>query len=88
VSKFISLSNKSIGLILLLVGVLVILVAIVVAFNAFYTYKLPEIRGSSLEELISSLINILVEIALRLGFLGLAVWAAGILLKYGVSLLK
>jgi len=88
VSKFISLSNKSIGLILLLIGVLVILVAIVVAFNAFYTYKLPEIRGSSLEELISSLINILVEIALRLGFLGLAVWAAGILLKYGVSLLK
>lgn len=87
-SKFISLSNKSIGLILLLIGVLVILVAIVVAFNAFYTYKLPEIRGSSLEELISSLINILVEIALRLGFLGLAVWAAGILLKYGVSLLK
>jgi len=87
-SKYISLSNRSIGLILILIGVVVILVAIVVAFNAFYTYKLPEIRSSSLEEMISSLVNILVEVALRLGFLGIAVWAASILLKHGVSLLK
>jgi flagellar biosynthesis protein FlhB len=83
-----SLSNRSIGLILLIIGVLIVLTAIFVAFNAFYTYKLPELKGSSLEELISSLMNVLIELALRLGFLGLIVWAASILLKHGVSLLK
>lgn len=83
-----SISNRGIGLIILVIGVVVIVSTIIVAFNSFYTYKLPEIKSSSMEEAVSLLMNILIDIALRLGFLGLVVWAASILLKHGISLLK
>ena len=82
------LSNRGIGLALVAIGLAIILAAVAVAFNAFYTYTVPGVRGSSIEEVISTLAGTLVEVAVRLGFLGLAVWGAGILLRHGVGLLK
>jgi uncharacterized membrane protein YobD (UPF0266 family) len=76
------------GLILLLIGAVIIIAAVVIAYNAYHNYVVPEIKGETIEEIIASLMRVLVDIAIRLGFLGVMVWAAGILLKHGVSLLK
>jgi uncharacterized membrane protein YobD (UPF0266 family) len=81
-------SNRIIGLVILIVGVVIVIVAITLAYNAYYNYVVPEIKGETIEEIIASLMRALVDIAIRLGFLGIIVWAAGILLKHGVSLLK
>jgi hypothetical protein len=81
-------SSRLVGLILVLVGLVVIIVAITLAYNAFYNYQLPEITGSTIEEIIASLMRALVEVAVRLGFLGIIVWAASILLKHGITLMK
>ncbi|MEM4717655.1 MAG: hypothetical protein QXE81_02710 [Desulfurococcaceae archaeon] len=59
-----------------------------IAYQSFYGYKLPEIRGSNLDETIASLVSTLVDIAVRLGFLGVTVWAGAILLKYGIQAYK
>jgi hypothetical protein len=77
-------SGRYIGIALIAVGAAVVLAAVAVAFNAFYTYKVPVlVGGSSLDELISRLLNVLVELAVRLGFLGIAIWGGSILIKQG-----
>lgn len=80
--------SKYIGVALIVLGVVVVLAAVAVAFNSFYSYRVPVVAGSSLDELIPKLLNVLVELAVRLGFLGLCIWGGSILIKHGVSLLK
>lgn len=82
------ITSFKIALALLTAGVAIIVTAVVIAYQAFYGYQLPEVRGSTIEEVIVSMVRALVEIAVRLGFLGIMVWAGGILLKYGVHLMK
>lgn len=73
---------------LIVLGVAIVVVAVVIAYQSFYNYELPEIRGATIEEAIISMMGALTEIAVRLGFLGIMVWAGGVLLKYGVQLMK
>lgn len=77
-----------IGLTLIGLGVAFILIAVLMAYGSFYGYSLPEITGRDIDTVITSLVNALVDIAVRLGFLGIIVWAGSILLKYGVQALK
>lgn len=76
------------GFSLVILGVFFIVVAVIIAFQSFYGYMLPEITGKNIDEVITSLVNALVNIAVRLGFLGIIVWAGSILLKYGIQALK
>ena len=77
-----------IGSTLVAVGIAVILIAIATAITSFYDYRIPEISGSTLDDVLVKLVGILVDVAIRLGFLGVIVWAGSILLKYGIPLIK
>lgn len=80
--------HRYISISLILTGVVLIVVVALMAFQSFYGYRIPEFTGTTLEESISRLVYALVDIATRLGFLGVVVWASGILLKYGIQLLR
>ncbi|MEM1831745.1 MAG: hypothetical protein QXJ97_09495 [Desulfurococcaceae archaeon] len=69
-------------------GIVLILIAAFTAYTSFYGYSIPRIEGSSVDEAVISLVYSLTDLAARLGFLGIMVWAGGILLKYGIQLLK
>lgn len=80
--------HKYTGIGLIVVGATIIVVAAVIACISFYNYRIPEFTGPSFEESITKLLYTLVEITVRLGFLGAMVWAGGILLKYGIESFK
>lgn len=79
---------ENIGLGLIALGVAFILIAVIIAYQSFYGYKLPGIPSGNIDQVIASLVNTLIEIAVRLGFLGIVVWAGSILLKYGIQILR
>lgn len=76
------------SIVLLVAGTALIVIAAIIAYLSFYGFTLPEVKGSTVEEAMISLVNSLVELATRLGFLGIMVWAGSVLLRYGVQLLK
>jgi hypothetical protein len=76
------------AILLLILGVVFVITAVVLAYISLYGYKVPTVQGASVEDVITSLVNALVDIAVRLGFLGLIVWAGSILLKHGITLIK
>ncbi|MEM1562065.1 MAG: hypothetical protein QXV75_03640 [Candidatus Bathyarchaeia archaeon] len=82
--------HKYVGLGLILIGIVLIVLAAYIAYQSFYSYRLPWFytQASNIEAAIISLVNTLVELAARLGFLGLMVWAGSILLRYGVQSLR
>jgi hypothetical protein len=80
--------DKYAGLTLIVVGAVLVVVAASIAFSSFYGYSVQIPRGQNIEDTITSLINVLVELAIKLGFLGVVVWAGSILLKYGVQSIK
>lgn len=80
--------DKYTGLILIAIGAILVIIAAVIALQSFYGYIAEIPRGQGIEDTITSLVNILVELAIKLGFLGVAVWAGSILLKYGVQSIK
>ena len=75
-------------ILLLILGVVFVITSVVLAYTSFYSYKVSTVQGASVEDVITSLVNALVDIAVRLGFLGLIVWAGSILLKHGITLIK
>jgi len=79
--------HEYVGVALVASGAALIILAAIVAYVSFYNYQLPwsQHQPSSIETTIASLVTILVEITARLGFLGIMVWAGGILLKYGIQ---
>jgi len=75
------------GFTLTIIGALLVIVPAIIALQMFYTYALPALSTTTIEESILALIYLLAEIAIRLGFLGITVWAGSILLKHGLSIL-
>lgn len=75
------------GVILLLLGVGVVGYCIYLAYVAYETYKpvLPAAR--SLDEAITNTAYELLNLVLKLGFLGIMVWAGGLLLKHGAGMI-
>lgn len=80
--------HKYVGLTLTIMGTSIIVLATLMAYHSFYNFKLPQVQTSNLEATIVSMINLLVEIAIRLGFLGIKLWAGSILLKHGIPALR
>lgn len=73
---------------LIAIGSFLILTAAVIAYISFHGYTVLDVKGSTIDEAIVSLVRSLADLAAKLGFLGIIVWAGGILLKYGIQLLK
>jgi len=77
------------GVVLLVLGVALLVFSFVTAYQAFSNYSpiMPKVTGD-LAEAISSASFELINLAARLAFIGIMVWASSIILKYGVELLK
>lgn len=80
--------DKYAGITLIIVGAVLVVIAAFIALQSFYGYTIQISKGQNLEDTITSLVNVLVELAIKLGFLGVIVWAGSILLKYGVQSIK
>ncbi|MCS7139414.1 MAG: hypothetical protein N3F04_00705 [Candidatus Nezhaarchaeota archaeon] len=88
--KIKGLSQRYVGVGLIVVGAALIVLAAVMAYFSFYGYQLPRFQAqpSGIEATIAALVFALVEVAVRLGFLGVMVWAGSVLLRYGIQALK
>lgn len=80
--------HRYVGLGLTLAGALLIFLAALIAYKSFYDYRVPASQASGIEAAITFLISVLVDVAVRLGFLGIIVWAGGILLRYGIQSIR
>lgn len=86
--------HRNIGVGLVVAGAALVILAAILAYQSFYGYRLslplPSYQGqpASIETTITSLVVLLVELAAKLGFLGIMVWGGGILIKYGIQSLK
>jgi len=74
-----------IGVIVLLLGLIIVLIGAYLAYEAYQTYKPVLPKGSSLDEAITNTAYELVNLVLKLGFLGVMVWGGSILLKNGLN---
>jgi len=63
-----------IGVIVLLLGLIIVLIGAYLAYEAYQTYKPVLPKGSSLDEAITNTAYELVNLVLKLGFLGVMVW--------------
>ncbi|MEM1628503.1 MAG: hypothetical protein QW551_04410 [Desulfurococcaceae archaeon] len=80
--------HKYTGIALIIMGAVLIIIAAITAYISFHGYKLPEITSGSVDMAIISLVRTLADIAIRLGFLGIMVWAGSIFLRYGIQSIK
>ncbi len=77
------------GLVLVILGVALLVFSFATAYQAFSNYSpiMPHVT-SDLAKAISSASFELINLAARLAFIGIMVWASSIILKYGVELLR
>ena len=80
-----TISSPSImGLILVIIGLIIILTGVYLAYNAYQEYKPILPKATSLDEALTNTAYELVNLVLKLGFLGVIIWGGGILLKHGI----
>lgn len=82
--------GRIIGVGLIIAGAVMVIFGAIIAYISFYGYTLStrQISTASLEVVVASLVYMLVEVAVKLGFLGIIIWAGGILLKYGIQSIR
>jgi len=76
-----------VGVVLLSIGLIIIVVGVYSAYEAYHIYKPVFPMAKSLDEAITNTAYELVNLVLKLGFLGLVLWGGGIVAKYGVSMI-
>jgi hypothetical protein len=87
--KVIMKANVSLGLVLILIGVIMVAFSFYEAYVAYQNYKpVVPAGGSNLAEAVSNASFELINLAARLAFVGIMVWAGSVILKYGVSLIQ
>jgi len=79
--------TQGIGTILLVIGIGIVVFGAFLAYDAYNTYKPVLPRAESLEQAITNTSYELVNLVLKLGFLGVMIWAGSVLLNHGVSAL-
>lgn len=82
----VNINPLHLGLLLLVIGVLLIVFGAYLAYNTYVSYTPILPRASSLEEAVTNTAYELVNVAVKLGFLGVLVWCGSIITKHGVSL--
>lgn len=76
------------GLAVLAVGVCLVLFGAFLAYDAYINYRPLLPVGSDLQSSITNTAYELLNLIIRLGFLGAMIWAGSIILSRGVDLLK
>lgn len=71
--------------VLIAIGVIIIVVGVIFAFIAYgsYTNILP--HASTLEQSITYTIYELLNLVMKLSFLGMGIWGGSIVLRYGIQ---
>ncbi len=80
-------TGLGVGIILVLIGLAMLGFSFYEAYNAYLNYKpvMPS-AGEDLAQAVSSASFELINLAARLAFIGIMVWAGAVVLKYGVEL--
>lgn len=74
------------SLVIAISGIALLIAVAAIAIHFFYTYQIPQnFSHASLEETFGYILMTLAEIAVRLGFLGIAAWVGAIMLRHGLS---
>ncbi len=74
-----------IGLMLVIIGIAIVGLGAYLAYDAYQTYKPVLPKASSLDQAITNTTYELVNLVLKLGFLGILVWSGGMILNHGIS---
>jgi len=82
-----NIQPRLIGLIIILIGLIIVIAGAVIALDAYNTYKPILPQASRLDEAITNTVYELLNLAIKLGFIGVFIYAGGLLLKHGVSVL-
>ena len=77
-----------VGLVLVGVGLAILCIGALLAYDAYRGYKPITPQTKSLEEAITTTTYDLVNLAVKLGFLGVLVWSGSIPLRYGVEMVR
>ncbi len=82
------LRSEHVGIVLVVVGLALVLFGAYLAYAAYTAYKPLAVKGGSLESVVSVSVMKLVDLAFKLAYIGVIVWAGGILLKNGIEAYK
>jgi len=76
------------GIVTLLIGIFIIIFGAFLAFYAYLNYKPLLPAGKDLQSSITSTVYELLNLVIKLAFLGAMIWAGSILLGKGIDLFK
>ncbi len=75
-------------LLLIAVGLIVILAGAFLAFEAYESYEAPMAGCGDVEGAVTAATLSLVDVAARIGFIALIIWAGSLILSKGIELLR
>jgi len=85
----VDVGNRTLGLIMAVIGIILILVVFVTAFNAYRAYKAEvDFQQGDLQQALAASAGVLLDLLIRIAFLGVALAAGAVLLGKAVNLLK
>lgn len=76
-----------VGLVVTVLGLAITALGVLLAYNAYMNYSPILPKATSLDEAITNTVYELLNLVLKLGFLGVMLWAGTALLKNGLSTL-
>ncbi len=80
-------ASKAVGLGLVGLGALFVVVVFAISITYLNKYSNIDVGGSSLEEALSGSADVLLEVLVRVAFLGVGLAAGSVLLSKGIALL-
>ncbi len=75
-----------VGVILIALGVAIIGFAVYGSYTLYQTYTPPSVAATDVKSLVGAAISILLNVTVKLGALGVMVWAGSVLVKHGAGL--
>ncbi len=79
--------EKLLFIVYVVLGLSIILIGVALAYIAYSTYEPLLPQAESLDRALSYTAYELINLVIRLGFLGLMIWGGGILARHGIQAL-
>lgn len=84
-----TLKTEHLPLVITICGIALLIAVAAIAIQFFYSYQIPLTTSQAgLEDMFGHILMALAEVAVKLGFLGVAAWAGATMLRYGLSTYK
>ncbi len=81
-------ASRAVGLGLVSLGALFVVVVFAISITYLNQYSSIDVGGSSLEEALSGSADVLLEVLIKVAFLGVGLAAGSVLLSKGIALLR